>query len=73
MGFYYVYGITFPQTVMIFFINPLPLILKIGGEIDINEDFSERLHCIITEEENPVFLPAEKVNLSRVGAFIHEH
>ena len=68
MGFYYVY-----ETVMIFFINPLPLILKIGGEIDINEDFSERLHCIITEEENSVFLPAEKVNLSRVGAFIHEH
>ena len=54
-----------------FFINPL--MLKIGGEIDINEDFSERLHCIITEEENSVFLPQEKVNLSRVGAFIHEH
>ena len=65
------FRITFPSQTKGFFINPL--MLKIGGEIDINEDFSERLHCIITEEENSVFLPQEKVNLSRVGAFIHEH
>ena len=49
------------------------ILLKIGEEIDINDDFSERLHCIIIEEENSVFLPWEKVNLSEVGTFIHEH
>ena len=49
------------------------ILLKIGEEIDINDDFSERLHCIIIDEENSVFLPVEKVNLSEVGTFIHEH
>ena len=49
------------------------IFLKIGEDININDDFSERLHCIIIEEENSVFLPGEKVNLSEVGTFIHEH
>ena len=60
------------QTLLIFFIfmfriKPLDTVIinmclllfissKIGDEIDINDDFSERLHCTIIEEENSVFL-----------------
>ena len=38
--------------------------IEIGEEIYINDDFSERLHCIIIEEENSVFAVRKSKSVS---------